>query len=707
VTIIWRPEGLGFRAALYCKPAQPAHYSDIMSQPVIDPELAARALNDRPLSLYEAQSLIRSFAHDPINLFHVAELIRSRDFHRQHPKLGWLQPPVLYRACFLTLPTYAPPVLAFARGVLSTDFPEAERLLLTIFDVPTYDPAKRCHRVDHDTTVAAFNLLAPHYPLAFKTSEGERFHRLQLKSVEQSRRMAERVLALAEGGEIDVGRHLRTIVECCNVLARDYSSYAPVTDVRSSFASYHRGFQFAEKARGLSTANEHDVLQMKRSMVDAMGLVRYYFAHPGDRASIEAEERSWKAVVCDAFKPSPTQPVPPSLAATGRRIRIGYISPDFRSTAVGWFLTPLLKHFDRDRFEVFVYNNHTGDIHNDPARVMFRTMSQHWFESGKFSEDTLVDVLQTHNLDVLVDLLAYHRATLLARKPVKNILTYLGYPGKTYLEGVTGRVVDAVSDPPELATGVGEPLVYLPRSFLCFSPMSCFSPLRIAYEPAPVRGVLRLGVFNKSAKFTPSVISAWREILERRPDAELWVKRDERYMDPWIWEGFLELFGPCRKRIHSFPFTQRIEVYFSYLNRIDLTLDTWPYSGTTTTCSALYMGVPVITSSGVHHVERVTHSILRNAGLEQWVAGSGVVGEFEQVVPESPVIPPGATTIALREMPHREAYIHLAVSWPLPAERVEEEQARRERLRETFMASMNPDQFMREWETMIEGVVRR
>jgi predicted O-linked N-acetylglucosamine transferase (SPINDLY family) len=130
-----------------------------------------------------------------------------------------------------------------------------------------------------------------------------------------------------------------------------------------------------------------------------------------------------------------------------------------------------------------------------------------------------------------------------------------------------------------------------------------------------------------------------------------------------------------------------VQDYLDYHNRIDLTLDTWPYSGTTTTCSALYMGVPVLTVSGRHHVERVTESILTHCGHAEWVCNGAESGEAS--------------------MPHWDEYVRRAAEWPLPSEEPGQEQARREQLRQQFMTAMDPGAFMRDWEAMIERVVGR
>jgi hypothetical protein len=719
-------------------------------------EITARAASRKPLTLYEASSYVQENTQHPIRLFAVAEMIRARKLHKKHPKLAWLQPPVLYRACFLALPTYAPPVLALARGLLRNDFFETERMLLGIFDRPLYDPATGQHAPQPLVSLEAFGMLAPQYPLSIKSYTDEKFHRLQLDSVARGRAMALRVLDLVEEGlaewaQLDArwrasrggtpslvevrqlpprhwavrltGVHLQAIADACKVLSRCSGVAAPVTDLRLSFEGYARGIRVMRALRATGKAAPHCIAQHRAELVDAMALIRYYYPH---RVGDVEEQLAWQAAVREAFPARPGPPVPLPPRGDGK-IRVGYISPDFRSTAVGWFVTALLGHFNPARFEVYVYNNHTGDLHTDPARLEFRQKPVHWFESGKMHENTLVDVLQTHRPDVLIDLLCFHRPTLLARKPARRVLTYLGYPGKAHIEGLDGRVVDRVTDPEaqEPRDAPGEPLVRLPRCFLCFTPLACYGPNPIRYAPdtsSPRR--LRIGVFNKSAKFTNTVLAAWREILARRPDAELWFKRDERYMDPAIWDAFRDSFGADRARVLSFPFCDRVQDYFAYFDRVDLTLDTWPYSGTTTTCSSLFMGVPVLTVSGRHHVERVTESLLVHCGRGEWVCGAkpavrdasdperseGVWWKSERGARSAPEsrrdsegLPPAPGD--LDRMPHWESYVDAAARWPLPEEDAAAEQARREALRKQFMATMDPAAFMRDWEAMLEQVV--
>lgn len=736
----------------------------------MDPSLTSRlskitsgsaSSSSSSLSLYEAQSLVSEHRHNPFTLFQVAEIIRASGIHKAHTKLAYIQPPVLYRACFLMAPTYAEPVLALARGILSEDFFEAERMLTGIFDVPTLDPATTKPRFDPITSIEAFAPLAPQYPLSIKSFTGERYHRLHMDGVKRNMAMAERVLEIFEAimeGKDEVylaarsrltPLHIKAAIEACRVLARCHVSLGPINTIVDSYTSYLRGYEITRRFPSLISPKD------KVDLAENMALIRYYFAHRAHLLPQSATYRGshglphsshdWANIVNEAYRGA--RIVPRGVAASSSVgvkkpgvLRIGYVSPDLRSTAVGWFITALLRHFDPSRFEVYVYNTHRGDLTRDPARIFFRTSPVNWYDLDRFTDETAEHVLRAHNLDVLVDLLCYHRAVLLASRPAPRILTYLGYPGKTYLECVDGRVVDHVSDPViEIEAGEpgeaqpkpgeaqpkpgeaqpnppssgepksssangfiserdprdpGEPLIRLPNCFLCFTPLECYAPNPIVSVESSRQftlpgkggegvspGVI-FGVFNKSVKFSPEVVAAWKRIMAERQDAVMVFKRDERYMDPQLWEAFRDQFGAAKPRIQSFPFTDDVREYLDYYNAVDVTLDTWPYSGTTTTCSSLYMGVPVLTVGGSEHVERVTQSILQHANLSQWVVSDAAAQDPTQPAPSF------------------ENYVATAVRWD--RDEATPDLAARETIRSRFLASMEIAPFMRNWEAMLE-----
>ena len=202
-------------------------------------------------------------------------------------------------------------------------------------------------------------------------------------------------------------------------------------------------------------------------------------------------------------------------------------------------------------------------------------------------------------------------------------MSWLGYPDTTGLATMDYRLTDAVADPEgETERFHTETLVRLPAGFLCYAP-DPESP-DLAESPQVKAGHVTFGCFNNLAKVTPRQIALWAEILRARPDARLVLKayglsadsarRDlrQQFVDQGIAPERVDLSAP------EFPIARHLAKY----QAIDIGLDTFPYNGTTTTCEALWMGVPVVTLAGNSHASRTGASILNGVGLSDFVAGT-------------------------------------------------------------------------------------
>ncbi len=313
-------------------------------------------------------------------------------------------------------------------------------------------------------------------------------------------------------------------------------------------------------------------------------------------------------------------PPPP---VNDRRLRIGYVSPDFRKHSCANFLLPLLEAHDRDAVEIFCYSNVR---HPDSQTERFATLPEHWRNIRRMTDTEAAARVAADGIDVLVDL-AGHTADnslkLFLARPAPVQMSWLGYPNTTGLDAIGSRITDAIADP---ATGADalhiERLLRIEDGFLAYCPQ------RSVGGPGPgpaMRGeALRFGCFNNANKIAASTIALWAEILARVPQAQL-ALRTMQYRHPTVRADFLKRFadaGVDPARI-EFPEWQNdladaIEDHVA----IDIALDPTPYNGTTTTCEALWMGVPVVTLAGDRHSARVGASLLRHAGLGEWVATS-------------------------------------------------------------------------------------
>jgi predicted O-linked N-acetylglucosamine transferase (SPINDLY family) len=303
-----------------------------------------------------------------------------------------------------------------------------------------------------------------------------------------------------------------------------------------------------------------------------------------------------------------------------RRLRIGYVSGDFRMHAIAFFIEPLLAARDRTGFEVFCYQTLAE---SDDRTARFRELADHWHEVSRLADDELAALIQSHEIDVLVDLAGLttgNRLRALARRPAPVQISYLGYLATTGVKAIDYRITDAFADPPGAADGwYTEKLVRLPKSFWCFAPLERMpGPLeRAAADASPVV----FGSFNRLAKVRPEVLRLWGRLLAQVPESELWVldvpsdEVHERVV------GEVAAAGVAATRIKTWVRLPP-KPYWDLIRRADIALDTFPYNGGATTCECLWLGVPVVTKAGAMGFARSAASILGTVGLSDLVAES-------------------------------------------------------------------------------------
>jgi FkbM family methyltransferase len=303
-----------------------------------------------------------------------------------------------------------------------------------------------------------------------------------------------------------------------------------------------------------------------------------------------------------------------------RRLRVGYVSPDFRLHSVAFFIEPLIEGHDRERFEVYCYS----DVANpDYVTERINAVSDHWRDISSSSNEVLAERIREDRIDLLVDLaghFAANRLPVFAQKPAPVQFTYLGYPATTALPEVDYRLTDGIADPPGSADrDYSETVVRLANGFLCYRPPR---NAPAAGRRSDLGNALTFGSFNELPKISPEVIQCWCRILERVPGSKLLLKASalvDRATCTRV-EGRFEAAGLSLDRIELLGRTATLEDHLALYARVDVALDTFPYNGTTTTCEALYMGVPVVTLSGKAHAGRVGASVLSALQLHELVA---------------------------------------------------------------------------------------
>ncbi len=304
-----------------------------------------------------------------------------------------------------------------------------------------------------------------------------------------------------------------------------------------------------------------------------------------------------------------------------RRLRIGYVSPDFNDHAVGKFIEPVLAAHDTNKFELFCYYNKPRV---DDATKRMQSAVANWRMTADMSDDELARMIQADAIDILVDLSGHtglNRLLVFARKPAPVQATWIGYPNTTGLSTMDYRITDAFADPIGATEALHtEKLVRMPECFSCFKPPS--NAPHVSALPAVSRGTITFGSFNNFAKITPEVMRVWIAILARVPGSRLVLKNwclDNDRMKTFMLEAFARC-GATTGQVELWnPNTSNVD-HLNCYNSIDIGLDPFPYNGTTTTCDALWMGVPVITLAGVSHVGRVGVSQMSNLGLQELIA---------------------------------------------------------------------------------------
>jgi tetratricopeptide (TPR) repeat protein len=313
----------------------------------------------------------------------------------------------------------------------------------------------------------------------------------------------------------------------------------------------------------------------------------------------------------------PAMPAAAGRADSGTKLRIGYVSADFCSHPAGRFLEPLLRFHDREHFSVACYS--CGKIQDDTT-IRFSGFADAWRDIRACDDDAAGAMIQSDRIDILVDCtghMADNRLPLFARKSAPLQISWIGYPGTTGLSRIDYRFTDAIVDPPPADADFSERLFRLPL-FCCFLPPD--NAPALSTLPALSKGYITFGSLHSPARLNPAVIALWSRVLGAIPDSRMLIFRTT--LDDEIQgriAGHFEANGIGRERL-DFRNTLPSNGYLGCYEDIDLALDTFPWSGHTTACEALWMGVPHITLRGNRHAGRMTASVLSTLRLHDFIA---------------------------------------------------------------------------------------
>ena len=342
--------------------------------------------------------------------------------------------------------------------------------------------------------------------------------------------------------------------------------------------------------------------------------------HGMDARSISEEARRWNQQHADPLKhlikPHDNDRTP------DRRLRIGYVSPDFLEHPVGRFMLPLLSGHDRKNYEIFAY---ASMFAADDMTLQLRSQADRWQSIAGLSDEKAAELIRRDGIDILVDLTGHtanNRLLLFARKPAPVQVTYLGYPATTGLDAIDYRLTDVYADPPQLAEKASleysEELVRLSTTAWC---------IHLPQDPSPnirPQGPVNFGCFNNFAKVNPPLLKLWASILKASPGSRLLLKCSGLQSEDTR-ERLRQLFhdeGVNSERLELISRTSSYAEHLALYHQVDIALDASPYHGTTTTCEALWLGVPVVSLAGNSHVSAVGVSLLSNVGLPDLIARS-------------------------------------------------------------------------------------
>ena len=300
-----------------------------------------------------------------------------------------------------------------------------------------------------------------------------------------------------------------------------------------------------------------------------------------------------------------------------RRLRIGYVSPDFREHPVARTMLPLLENHDRQTLELFAY----ADVAKpDAITAKIRDQCNHWRDTGTMSDTELAATVRDDGIDILVDLAAHsgrNRLLVFARKPAPVQITYLAYCSTTGVDAIDYRLTDRFLDPgTDDEPHYSEKSIRLPNCYWC-----CAAPVSPEKQPPTtdrLPGPPTFGCLNNFAKITDATLHLWTQLLQRAPQARLLVyAREESHRSRL--RRALQQAELDEARL-TFVGRQPLEHYLDTYRQIDIALDPFPYTGGMTTCDALWMGVPVVTLAGGRAVSRGGATLLSNVGLPELIA---------------------------------------------------------------------------------------
>ena len=303
-----------------------------------------------------------------------------------------------------------------------------------------------------------------------------------------------------------------------------------------------------------------------------------------------------------------------------RKLRLGYLSADFCNHPAASFLEPIFEHHDREWFSIICYSQ--GKICDEKTQT-FRRLADDWREINGLTDDDAAELIRRDAIDILIDCTGHmsdNRLPLFARKNAPIQVSWIGYPNTTGLPSVDYRFADNHTDPPGERPLFSEKLVRLENGFCCFAPPHNAPP--VAPLPAKEKDAITFGSLHNVARLNDEVIRLWSMVLKTVPSSRLLIFRTT--LNAGIIGRLSQIFAAQGIDVARIDFAKTLPPggHLAVYDKIDIALDTFPWSGHTTACHALWMGVPVLTLKGNRHAGRMVASVLAYAGMSEFGAAS-------------------------------------------------------------------------------------
>lgn len=380
-----------------------------------------------------------------------------------------------------------------------------------------------------------------------------------------------------------------------------------------------RGIVYAKAYRSADAIADFDraiALNPRHFEAHSARLMELQYVGQLGPAEMAAEHRKF-GVAAEPAGPAPRGAV--ADRTPDRPLRVGFLSPDLHLHSVAFFLEPLLLHLDRAQFQVFLYSDSTK---HDAMSERLKGLAQGWRPMAGMLNEAAEAILRRDELDVLVDLAGHtgkNRLPLYAKRLAPVQATYLGYPDTTGMRSFDYRLVDGVTDPEGADAFATEQLLrFAPTAWSYLPPPSAAEP---ACSPAAAGGAVTFGCFNNIAKMNDVTLALWGTLLRASAGSRLLLK-GRGLSAPVLRDAFfrrLAAAGVPSDRVVLLDRISSLEEHLATYGQVDVALDTFPYHGTTTTCEALWMGVPVVTLAGHRHASRVGVSLLTAIGKSKWI----------------------------------------------------------------------------------------